>query len=572
MPHASQEFYSCVISLRMSPPRHPLVLKILNKRRGFKPKPTSNRKTLANRAWLKKRINRELDPDEAPQTVRVRLYRVRRYSPVPHDQRKRGPAISTEDLITLYKNRHRSFATAKGFALARGNVGVYMDKLRMLKCVLRKNLEIQTYRMGAFVNCKQALATYLHLVEANGVLWPGDFSPRLALFMDACSMFGRPDSNLISCFLPQARHPHQQLLNLALGRFIGWDCAWNYGLMMRAMGLFDVLRWVNARGIDKRPVVLVLYVDWKCLCMILGWPGPGDELCCPFCWAQKCQWKTLGFSGGPPRSISDWTHTPLRPFLDLFQCVDDIGHCSLHNVALCMSHGVVHALLIWARAKLPMPFSDALLAFYARYFPGDNVYTAPAKDKITLDDWTINGKTTKKVLRDDKFWEQLGDLIPRVGEPYGVTVRHSLLQSGQPISNPIHLYLKTFRRIMLDTISFKPKWVRHREGMCLLVHRLFFMCGLPSERYNCAMHVQLFHYASPLRRHGNLVSMNGEGGEKHHQPHKRISGTDNTFIWGKCPPAVKRCVEWSTDNIALWRAHHAHPDVSASYRPTLPSN
>jgi hypothetical protein len=548
---------------------NPLFLKASGTR-GPKRKPSNNPKTVANRKWEQNCLARILDGKNARAEVRRIPLRRTYYQPVA--DRKRGKIINNDDLLSLYQLRHRCYATTRGFASARGNVGVYTDRLRVLQVYLRKDLDIRTYRMGAMVNPKQVLGTYLHLVERSGLLWGGDYTPRLALFMDACRMFNREDSNLISCFLPQARHPHQQLLNVALCRFIGYDCAFNYKVMFRAMGLVKALQWVMQRGINGRGVLFVLYVDWKCLCMVLGWVGPGDELCCPFCWATKTQWKLLGFMGAALRTQADWMDTPFRDLLALFQDVDDVGHCTLHNTALCLTHGVIHAVLLWARANLPRAVSDALLLFFGRYCPGDNPYRPPEQDNILLDDWALNGKTTKMVLRDDDFWTELGSIIPRMGQPYGFTVQHSLLNSGTPMANPLHTYLELLRALMLDTISFRPHFVHDREDICLQVHRLYFACGLPRGRYNCAMHIQLWHYASRLRRHGNLVSANSEGGEKHHQPHKRIAGTDSTFVWGRCPPAIKRCLTWSTDNLALWRARRVHPDRSALEKPVLPSN
>lgn len=229
-------------------------------------------------------------------------------------------------------------------------------------------------------------------------------------------------------------------------------------------------------------------------------------------------------------------------------------------------------MVLWSKSFLPPDCSARIVAFFKNYFPSDNKYKVPAQEGVTLQDWTLNGKSAKAGLRDDKFWINLGNLVPRSHEINGCTVSSPLLNGGQPVINPVHRYLYLMRELLCDTLRAQPEHVGARDQMSLEAHRLFFSLRMPTPRYTLAMHVALWHTTSRLQRHGNLMSGNGEGGERTHQPHKRIAAQDPTFVWGKCPPAIRACVSWGVNNLALWRDGLLQPETWASHgAPTLPS-
>ena len=144
------------------------------------------------------------------------------------------------------------------------------------------------------------------------------------------------------------------------------------------------------------------------------------------------------------------------------------------------------------------------------------------------------------------------------------------LNQGAPFPDPMHRYLQLVRMLGLDTLSWTPNFVHQRDELAMESHRLYFVLGLSPRRYGIAMHVELFHMTSRLRRHGNTLTQAAVGGEAGHIPHKNIANRKPKYTCHWCPDVVKASVEWSTRRLALWWAGHALPYRKCE-RITLPA-
>ena len=113
----------------------------------------------------------------------------------------------------------------------------------------------------------------------------------LAISFDANNMLKGKTSQLISCFLSQARQPHQLPLQLPLCRYVDGDHDASTAVNLKRLGLLPVLEQVLQAGLTSGPMRLVWSPDWAALGQMLGTPPSTARICCAECEAEK-----IGFS------------------------------------------------------------------------------------------------------------------------------------------------------------------------------------------------------------------------------------------------------------------------------------
>ena len=91
-----------------------------------------------------------------------------------------------------------------------------------------------------------------------------------------------------------------------------------------------------------------------------------------------------------------------------------------------------------------------------------------------------------------------------------------------------------------------------RDSYTLAAHRLYGLVGLSACRYGPGLHIFLFHQTPRILHSENLVGVSTEGGERMHQPHKRITERTPTYCFSSCPPGILDCITWGARVLGLW--------------------
>ena len=83
--------------------------------------------------------------------------------------------------------------------------------------------DITTTPLGAAMSPFQAPDMYSYLAERDECMHEGDYSPSPLLFVDACNLYGDRDlkSPVLVSSLPEAKSPHQKIMQLAIARYVG---------------------------------------------------------------------------------------------------------------------------------------------------------------------------------------------------------------------------------------------------------------------------------------------------------------------------------------------------------------
>ena len=99
------------------------------------------------------------------------------------------------------------------------------NKVSDLDRELLEGCDITTTPQGAAMSPFQALYMYLYLAERDECMHEGDYSPSLILFVDACTLYRDRDleSPVLVFSLPEAKSPHQTIMQLAVARYVGPD-------------------------------------------------------------------------------------------------------------------------------------------------------------------------------------------------------------------------------------------------------------------------------------------------------------------------------------------------------------
>ena len=459
-----------------------------------------------------------------------------------------------------------SFDTWASLRAAHGAYGLYRSAATALEkeIALEMGLSIATSPQGAFVDPSVAIPTYLQLCETSKVSLEGTYPRALLVFLDAKEMYDRREVQLLSLSLPYAKRPHQLAMQLTIGRWLAPDSAFNIACIFRQIGFVAALRAALKRGLDGQCLRLTWAPDWKALRTVLNWVGPGDQRACPCCWAPKSHWKQAGYRKGALRRLKDFD-TPNMDFLALFSSFLDIVYDPLHCIALVLSHAVLHAIYLWVREHWPTRVPYLLTAFQC--VSTLRPYQPPEQEAIGRKDWAMGNNDTKALLKNDKFWDSLANLLPT--REQGLEARHWSLDPNDLV-RPWQDYLLLVRRMARDLISWNPRDVEVRDAQGEKMHALFEALSLSPRRWTVAVHYFCVHYTPRLRRHGNLQGLCSEGGEHLHQPHARIVERRPSKPRWKCPVGLLACAEWGRRALMLWRHAIRMPCTFFKHRPTLP--
>ena len=436
-----------------------------------------------------------------------------------------------------------------------------MTKLMQL---LTADMGIATTPVGAYLDPSTALPLYLELARAHGCLHDAVRTPQLCFFFDANEMYGRRKCQVLSVHLPQARQPHQLLLQLPLARYLDQDDHITTSSQFERMDLLPALEKALESGWGGESMELVFSPDYAAYYRTTGTPPPTADCCCVECYGSKKLWKHPDWIRQPLR---DFHNYPSRcaPFFRLMKCrlnsVYDVHHCNNHVLA----NGVIHPLWFWTRANLPEEYTVQLKTILEKHFTRFPYYP-PFKEAIGKRDWSPPNIVTKDILKEDSFWKALADLFPRTAN--GLTVK----RNGEVLQDPIHRYLKLMRILMVQLNSWSPEGVDQRDDMCREAHQLFWDLGFPLRRFGVPIHYFLEHYTPRLRKHGNLVGMSSEGGEHVHQPHSKIVQKRPSRPRGKCPVGLVEIMKHVRLWLGLWRQGWLSPTLWYTHEPKLPAD
>ena len=383
---------------------------------------------------------------------------------VPVAQRKRAPIGTPAVYMDALFRRYNSYTSEKAFIKANGGKGCYVTAVRMLEKTLMSGFPIEMGRQGAMVHPRKAFETYLDLVERADLMHDGSHPINLLMFNDGCQMFSeKKKCHLLSFSLLEAKSPHQRLLQLVIARWVGADDGYRFRQLIYHPLLLPTVVWALARGVNGRPLRLAIFSDWKMVCVTLGSPGPTDQRCCPFCIASKDIFRGQQFARARETVLEDWIESsPVPKLIGLLQSVYDLGHDSMHNWPLVLTHNVIHALYFWVQRHLPSRLA-AFVAFLQDEFQGEAPYCIPKSEspafpkKDDKGDWKLAGKEGKAILYDDTFWDKLDSLFPKYGQPGGCQLDSPYVTGGVAMDNPVHKYLELVRELGLQIMSWGPK-------------------------------------------------------------------------------------------------------------------
>ena len=396
-------------------------------------------------------------------------------------------------------------------------VGVYRNRVTKLWSELLDNVGgLCTTARGAFLNPWVTIPLLIMIAFRDGLFHCGVYKPSLAIFLDAANFqpYNKKKVQLIAISLPQVRRPHEQSLIHRMGRWLGPDNPNDWHRIMDDWDLISVLEHAKFSGFFGHPMRIVFSPDWKCLCTVLNWWGPSHPHACPECWGLRDDWKRPGHHE-PCKRLLKHFRTPLAKFLALFESPLDIVYDVLHCVALVLCHWVLHGLVLWSRERPALNLEGRLVTLYrsrlnGSYKPplarrigasgdgdggGGQTKENKRKDSKKKDrckkgqyekEWRITGKKAKKLLKDDVFWDELGELLPRSKD--GLSVHFPHITAPHELLDPMHTYVREVRRLCRQLLSWTPERVETRDADCDHLHRLYDALQMPMERTSVNIH------------------------------------------------------------------------------------
>ena len=214
--------------------------------------------------------------------------------------------------------------------------GVYRTGVTKLMQLLTADMGIATTPVGAYLDLSTALSLYLELARAHGCLHDAVRTPQLCVFFDANEMYGRRKCQVLSVHLPQARQPHQLLLQLPLARYLDQGDHITTSSQFERVDLLPALEKALESSGDGESIELGFSPDYAAYYQTTGTPPPTADCCCVECYGSKGLWKH-----------PDWIRQPLRDFHNypsrcafffrLMKCrlnsVYDVHHCNNHVLA-----------------------------------------------------------------------------------------------------------------------------------------------------------------------------------------------------------------------------------------------
>ena len=84
----------------------------------------------------------------------------------------------------------------------------------------------------------------------------GDYSPSLLLFVDACNFYGDRDlkSPVLVFSLPEAKGPHQTIMQLAIARYVGPDDGHELKGLLKTHTMVPAIAKALTRGVNEKPL------------------------------------------------------------------------------------------------------------------------------------------------------------------------------------------------------------------------------------------------------------------------------------------------------------------------------
>ena len=174
---------------------------------------------------------------------------------------------------------------------------------------------------------------YLYLAERDECMHEGDYSPSLLLFVDACNLYVDRDlkSTVFVFSLPEAKSPHQTIMQLAIARYVGPDDGHQLKGLLNTHTMVPAIEKALTRGVNGKPLRLKAYPDFAQLNTFLGTHGPQCNDCCPFCPATKEEFVLPTFIGAELCTLADWiAMSPVPEVLRLFKHENGIGWDARH--------------------------------------------------------------------------------------------------------------------------------------------------------------------------------------------------------------------------------------------------
>ena len=312
-----------------------------------------SQKSLANRGSLVRSYAKQLHCGHliAEHAVKGSLHR---------DRLRARPATfvqSRDTLIAKFTTHDR----CEDFIRARGNndgngQGVYRTGVSKLMQLLTADMGIATTPVSAYLDQSTALPLYLEFARAHGCLHDAVRTPQLCVYFDANEMYGRRKCQVLSVHLPQARQPHQLLLQVPLARYLDQADHITTSSQFESMDLLTALEKALKSGWGGKSMELVFSPDYAAYYQTTRTPPPTADCCSAECHGSKRLWKHPDWIQQPLRDFHNYP--PRRaPFSRLIKCrpnsVYDVHHCNNHVLA----NGVIHPLWFWTRANLPEEYT-----------------------------------------------------------------------------------------------------------------------------------------------------------------------------------------------------------------------
>ena len=214
----------------------------------------------------------------------------------PNPDRLRARPATFEQVRDTLIGKFTTHDTWEDFIRARRNndgngQGVYRTGVTKLMQLLTADMGIATTPVGAYLDPSTALPLYLELPRAHGCLHDAVRGPQLCVFFDANEMYGRHKCQVLSVHLPQARQPHQLLLQLPLARYLDQDDHITTSLQLERMDLLPALEKASGSGWDGESMELVFSPDYATYYGTTGRPPPTADCCRVECYGSKNVWK-----------------------------------------------------------------------------------------------------------------------------------------------------------------------------------------------------------------------------------------------------------------------------------------
>ena len=308
-------------------------------------------------------VPRPTPPTKQPLKMRCRYHPVQNW--------KRDRPASWQQVINTLKSGVCTNTTEIAHIEARERMNCWRNKVSDLDEEWLQGCDITTTPQGAAISPYQALDMYLYISGREECVHEGDYSPSLLLFVDACNLYG--DRNLkfpiLICSSPEAKRPHQTIMQLAIARYVGPDDRHQFRNLLNTHTMVPAIEQALTRGVNGKPLRLKTYPYFAQLNTILGTHGPQCNACCPFCPATKDKFMLPTFTSAELLTLADWiAMSPVQEAPRLFKHDNDIGSDARHLWANVLTHQIVNALYLYTKKNPPNHYVQNLVSLYHSVF------------------------------------------------------------------------------------------------------------------------------------------------------------------------------------------------------------